>query len=227
MARRYIFRYDIWICLVIGFLAGLGVQSIATSILTNKYEQHKAEHIVDAGEIGGAATDDIFRAETVDDLLAHDTFTVISPGIEYRNRGSGFYNGMSLYALHLPSGEIVAARINTSNVRKTDGSDSIYGGESILPIGHIVMEDLSSNPTFIDQIEFKEHLSRRDFYIDMVGDGAIMDETSFIEAPVLLWQLLTIAVVFALIHFLGSKIGIFPAFYTRKRPESEKESDWD
>lgn len=227
MARRYIFRYDIWICLLIGFLASLGVERVASSILANKYEEHKAEHIVASGEIGGAATDETFRAQTVDDLLSHDTFTIISPGIEYRNRGAGYYGGMYLYAVKLPSGEIVAARVNTENVTKADGSSSPYGGESILPIGQVVMENLESNPTFIDQIEFKEHLSRHDFYIDMVGAGAIQDETSFIEGPTLLWQLLTIVVVFALLHFLGSKIGIFPAFYTRKKPESEQKSDWD
>lgn len=227
MARRYIFRYDIWICLLIGFLASLGVERIASGILTAKYEEHKAEHVVSAGEIGGTATDDTFRARTVDEILSHDTFTIVSPGIEYRNRGAGYYGGMYLYAVKLPSGEIVAARINTQNVTKADGSSSPYGGESILPIGHVIMEDLNSNPTFIDQIEFKEPLSRRDFYIDMVGDGAILDEASFIEGPVLLWQLLNIIAVFVLLHFLGSKIGVFPAFYIRKKPESEQKSDWD
>lgn len=227
MARRYILRYDIWICLLVGFVASLGVEAIVKNIRTAQYEEHKAEHVVTSGEIGGPATDDTFRAQNIDDLLAHDTFTVVSPGIEYRNRGAGFYGGMYLYSLTLPSGERVAARINTDAVRKTDGSDSPFGGESILPIGHIVMEDLTSVPTFIDQIEFKEPLDRKDFYIDMVGNAAVQDEESFIEAPALALQLLTVAVVFALTHFAGSKLGLFPAFYRRKTPETEKKSDWD
>lgn len=227
MARRYILRYDLWICLALGFLVSLSVEHLATSILTQKYEDHKSEHIVSSGEIGGPATDGAFRAESVQDLENHDTFTVISPGIEYRNRGAGYYNGMYLYALTLPSGEIVAARINTENVTKADGSDSPFGGESILPLGRLVREDLNSNPTFLDQIQFKEPLSRTDFYIDMVGDSAIASEDSFIEGPAILLQLLTIVGVFALTHFIGSKIGLFPAFYTRKGKETKPKSDWD
>lgn len=227
MSRHYILRFDLWICLALGFLASLGVEALATNILAEQYEEHKAEHIVATGEIGGIATAETFRAESVADLENHETFTVISPGIEYRNRGSGYYGGMYLHALTLPSGEIVAARINTDSVTKADGSDSPYGGESILPVGRLIREDLNSNPTFLSQIEFKEPLSRTDFYIDMVGDAAIASEESFIEAPVLLLQLLTIIIVFAILHFIGSKLGIFPAFYTRKKTAEEKQSDWD
>ncbi len=227
MARRYILRYDIWICLAIGFFASLGVEALVKNVLTAKYEEHKAAQVVDAGEIGGQATADTFRAQSVADLESHATFTVISPGIEYRNRGAGYYGGMYLHSLTLPSGERVAARINTDNVTKVDGEDDIFGGESILPVGRIVKEDLTSNPTFLSQIEFKEPLDRKDFYIDMVGGTEIQSEESFIEAPVLLLQLLTVGVVFALTHYAGSKFGIFPAFYRKKTPESEQKSDWD
>lgn len=227
MSRHYILRYDIWISLAIAFVASLGVEALVKNIRASQYEDHKAEHVVSSGEIGGPATDDTFRAESIKDLESHDTFTVISPGIEYRNRGAGYYNGMYLHALTLPSGEIVAARINTDNVTKTDGSDSVFGGESILPMGRIVQADLTDHPTFLSQIEFSEPLSRHDFYIDMVGESAIESEESFIEAPALALQLLTVVVVFALVHFAGSKIGIFPAFYTKKRAENEKKSDWD
>lgn len=225
MARRYILRYDLWICLLIGFGASLGVEALATPILTDKYADHQAEHVVAAGEIGGPATEDTFRAEKIDDLLNHDTFTVLSPGIEYRNRGAGYYGGMYLHSLTLPSGERVAARINTDAVKKADGSDDVFGGESILPVGRVIYEDLTSNPTFLHQIEFKEPLDRKDFYIDMVGGAEIQSEESFIEGPVLLLQLLTIVVVFALTHFIGSKLGLFPAFYTRKK--AEQKSDWE
>jgi len=227
MARRYILRYDLWICLAIGFVASLGVEALAKNVLTNQYEQHQAEHVVSAGEVGGEATEEIFRADDVEDLLSHDNFTVISPGIEYRNRGGGYYGGMYLHSITLPSGERVAARINIDNVTKADGSDSSFGGESILPVGRVVMEDLNSNPTFIQQIEYSEPLSRKDFYIDMVGASAIQSEESFIEGPAVLLQLLTLIAVFALTHYLGSKIGLFPAFYTRKRSEAEKKSDWE
>ncbi len=227
MARRYILRYDLWISLAIAFVVSLGVEALVKNIRTSQYEQHKSEHIVSDGEIGGAAGENVVRAKNIDDLLANDTFTVISPGIEYRNRGGGYYGGMYFDALTLPSGEIVAARINSVNVKKTDGSDSPFGGESILPVGRIVWENLESNPTFIQQIEYTNPLSRHDFYVDMVGNAAIQSEESFIDGPALALQLLTVIVVFAGVHYLGSKLGLFPAFYVRKKSEAEKKSDWE
>lgn len=227
MSRRYILRYDIWICLALGFLASLGTEALVTNLRTAQYEDHKAEHIVASGEIGGSATDETFRAENIQDLETHDTFTVISPGIEYRNRGGGYYHGMYLHALTLPSGEIVAARINTENVAKVNPDDGYYTGDTILPIGRLVEADLEDHETFLHQIEFKEPLDRHDFYVDMVGDSAIMSEDDFIKAPALFAQLLTVVIVFAILHFIGSKIGLFPAFYTKKKSEAEQKSDWE
>ncbi len=227
MSRFYHFRFDIWICLALGFLASLGVEAFITNLRTSQYEDHKAEHTVMGGEIGGPATFDTFRAESIKDLEEHETFTVISPGIEYRNRGAGYYNGMYLYALTLPSGEIVAARINTDNVAKVNPDDDYYTGDTILPIGQLITADLEDHETFLHQIEFKEPLSRHDFYIDMVGAGAIENPEDFIKAPALLAQLLTIAIVFAILHSIGSKIGLFPAFYTKKKSEVEQKSDWE
>ncbi len=225
MARRYILRYDLWICLALGFLASIGVEKLATASLTTQYETYKTEHIIEAGQIGGPATDEIFRAQDVSDLLSHDTFTVISPGIKWRNDGGGFYDNFYLQLLELPSGERVAARINGESVQST--GDSIYSSDSILPVGHVVRADLSNHPTFLSQIEYAYPLDRIDFYIDMVGDAAIQSEESYIETPVLMLQLATIAIVFATVHLAGSKIGLFPAFYTRKKSELEKKSEWE
>ena len=228
MARFTHLRFDIWICLALGFLAGLGVEALVKSSREASYKDYKTEHIVASGEIGGLATDETFRAESIKDLESHDTFTVISPGIEYRNRGAGYYNGMYLYALTLPSGEIVAARINTENVAKVNPDDSYYTGDTILPIGRIVKADLEDHETFLHQIEFKEPLSRHDFYIDMVGEGAIESPESYIDNFALGFQILTVVVVFAILHFIGSKIGLFPAFYTRKKnAEAKPKSDWE
>ena len=125
--RYRILRFDIWLCLLLSVGLAFVAEKIATNILTEKYEIHKEEHIVDDGEIGGKATDDIFRAESIEDLLSHDKFTVVSPGIEYMNRGAGYYKGFYMYALTLPSGEKVAARINTKSV--IHEGDSIYSGD--------------------------------------------------------------------------------------------------
>lgn len=225
MARYTRLRFDIWICLALGFLTSLGVEALVKSSRAQQYEDYKSEHIVTSGEIGGPATDETFRAESIQDLETHATFTVISPGIEYRNRGAGYYNGMYLYALTLPSGEIVAARINTENVAKVNPDDSYYTGDTILPIGQIVQADLEDHETFLHQIEFKEPLSRHDFYVDMVGAGAIESPEAYIDNFALGIQILTIVAVFAILHLIGSKIGLFPAFFTKKKPEPK--SDWE
>ena len=190
--------------------------------MPQKYEEHKAEHIVDTGEIGGTADDSVFRAQNIDDLLSHDIFTVVSPGIEYRNKGGGYYKGFYMDQLTLPSGEMVAARINYDSV--VNDAD-YFTGNSTLPVGRIIQEDLTEEQTFLDQIEFKYPLDRKDFYIDMVGEAEIASEETFIEAPVMLIQLVTVLVTFPIFHRIGAKLGIFPYILPPKK--KKEESDWD
>lgn len=220
--RYHNLRFDIWLCLLLSVLLAMGAGKIANNILPQKYEEHKQEHKVDVGEIGGKADETVFRAQSIEDLLSHDTFTIVSPGIEYRNRGAGFYNGTYMYAVTLPSGEIVAARVNGDSV--VNESDSIYSGDSILPVGKIVKEDLTKEKTFLEQIEHSEPLTRKDFYIDMVGEAEIASEESFIEGPTLLIQVITVLVTFPIFHSIGAKLGIFPYFFA---PKNKKKNEWE
>ena len=146
----------------------------------------------------------------------------MSPGIQYRNRGGGYYDGKYLQALTLPSGDLVAAWINGESVQEVGGTD-YYTSDKILPLGRIIYEDLTENETFLNQIEFKEPLSRTDFYVDMVGDTAVMSEEQAFEAPKMAVQLLTVAITFPLFHMLGSKLGLFEAYFSfkKKKPEWE------
>lgn len=220
--RYHHLRFDIWLCLLLSVLLAMGAEKIANKFLMQKYEVHKKEHKVDAGEIGGKATDDVYRAQNIEDILSHDEFTVISPGIEYRNKGAGYHDGIYLYALTLPSGERVAARINNQSV--VSDSDSIFSGNSTLPVGRVIKENLSKDTYFIEQIEHSKPLTRKDFYIDMVGKAAIASEESFIEGPIILIQLLTVLFTFPIFHAIGSKIGIFPYIFV---PKHEKKSEWE
>lgn len=104
------------------------------------------------------------------------------------------------------------------------GGDDYYTTDKRLPLGRVVYEDLTSSETFLDQIQHSEPLSRTDFYVDMVGDTAVLNEEQATETPVLMVQLATIVVVMPLLHMLGSKLGIFPAYFVRKK---NKKSDWD
>lgn len=221
--RYHHLRYDIWICLLIAFLISLGTVKITEQILPQKYETYVKEHTVADGDIGGKADESVYRAQNVEDLLSHETFTVVSPGIEYRNHGSGYYGSYYMQALTLPSGERVAACINNDSVQQT--GETIFDGDNILPVGKIVYEDLTQNQTFLDQIQFKEDLSRTDFYVDMTGNGGIMSEENYAEAPKLMVQVLTVIIAFPILHMIGSKIGIFPTFFTIKK--KEQKSEWE
>lgn len=214
-------RFDIWLCLLLSFGVSYISVKIAEYFLPQRYEAYVEEHTVEDGEIGGIADESVYRIQNVEDLLSHDTFTIVSKGIEFQNRGAGYYKGYYTYAVTLPSGEIVAARINNDSIQRT--GESIYNGDSILPVGKVVYEDLTKDEYFINQIEYKEPLSRTDFYIDMLGHGGIASQEDYEEAPKLMVQLATIVITFPIFHAIGSKIGIFPYFFEPKN----KKSEWD
>lgn len=85
----------------------------------------------------------------------------------------------------------------------------------------MVYEDLTSSETFLNQIEHSEPLSRRDFYVDMVGDTAVMAEEEALGVPKMLVQIVTVVVCFPLFHALGSKLGLWGAYFASKKREEE------
>lgn len=215
-------RFDMWLCLLLSFLISNIPATLVGSYLDKKYETHLEEHKVDTGEIGGLAPDDAFEVQSVEDILSHDTFTIRSKGIDYRNHGAGYYHGAYLYAVTLPSKERVAARINSDSVKNL--GDDIFSGENILPLGKVVKADLTDDKYFIEQIEYREELSRKDFYIDMVGGAEVSSKEDFVEVPKLGAQILTIIIMFPILHAIGAKLGIFPYFIA---PKNKKESEWE
>jgi len=218
----HMLRYDVWLCLLIAMILSYIPVKIAESIIQKKYEQYVQEHTVEDGQIGGKAGEEVKRAENIQDLLENETFTIVSPGIQYRNKGAGYYGNTYMYAVTLPSGEKIAAKINEENVQRT--GDSIYTGDSILPVGKIVYEDLKQNPTFLSQIQYSEKLTRTDIYIDMLGNGGKLSEEDYKEAPTLMLQLGTVVIAFPILHYIGSKIGIFPYFF-EPREKKKKEDE--
>ena len=219
--RRRILPFDVWLCLLLAALAAWGTGAMAEHIAQKMYAKEVEAHAPVAGQIGGPAAASDFRAQSVADLLEHEIFTVPSHGIEYRNRGAGYYDGKYFQALTLPSGELVAAWINEESVQMVGGND-YFTSDKLLPLGRVIYEDLTQNETFLDQIQFREPLSRTDFYIDMVGDTAVLNEEQAIGTPKLVVQLLTVVILFPLIHAGGSKMGLFPAYFAKK-----KKSEWE
>lgn len=220
--RRRLLSFDAWICLALAFAVALGTGALAEKLAVQNYAAMEEAHKPVDGQIGGKAGEEVFRAQSVDDLLAHDTFTVVSPGIEYRNRGAGYYGGRYFQALTLPSGELVAAWINGESVQSM--GEDIFSGDNILPLGRVVWEDLTGSPTFLEQIEYNEPLSRTDFYVDMVGDTAILAEEQAVETPKIMTQVLTVFILFPIFHMLGSKLGIWEAYFSFRK---KKPSEWE
>lgn len=221
MRRRVPLRFDIWLTLLIAFVISLGTTKLTEFIVPSLYEQHVEDHTVADGDIGGKAGAEVFRARSVDDLLAHDTFTILSDGIEYCNRGGGYYGNHYMNAVTLPSGELVAAVINSDSVQS---EGDYFSGVNTLPVGRVVFEDLESSASFLHQIEYSEPLSRHDFYIDMLGTGGKVQEVDYVERWTGTVQAVTILVCFPLIHSLGAKLGLFPFFFV---PKKERESEWE
>lgn len=221
MYRRYHrMPFDVWVCLLLSALVAWGTGTLAEKLAEKAYEAQVERHAPAAGEIGGPAGEDTFRAQSVEDLLSHETFTVVSPGIEYRNRGAGYYGGRYFYAVTLPSGERVAACVNGDSVREEGGHD-YYSSDKILPLGRVVYEDLTGSENFLNQIEHSEPLSRRDFYIDMVGAAAVPAQEDALGVPKMLTQIVTVVACFPLFHALGSRLGLWGAYFPPKKREEE------
>ncbi len=216
--RRHL-PFDVWLCLALSCLVALAVGKGVKLIADSTYEGYEEEHTVAEGDIGGIAGEDVFRAQSIADMLEHDTFTVISHGIQYRNEGGGFYGSGYMDSLRLPSGERVAARINGESVQSQ--GTSIYDGDTILPVGCIVYEDLTQNPTFLDQIQYNDPLTRTDFYVDMMGGGAKLRQEDYSEVPVILSQIITVVILFPLLHALGARLGIFPYYFPPRKKEDK------
>ena len=219
--RCHHLRFDIWLCLLFALFVSIFPAGLAERIMKERYKNYAEEHTAAEGEIGGIAGEDIFRAQSVEDLETHEEFTVLSPGIEYRTLGAGYYKNYYLYALTLPSGERVAAAINMENVQ-TDGD--YYTGDATLPVGQIIREDLTAEQEFISQIEYNEPLSRKDFYVDMMGNGQKASQEDYALPAIMLVRVITVLIFFPLFHALGAKFGIFPPFWVSKK---KKPSEWD
>ena len=220
--RYHRLRFDIWLCLLISILLSSIPANIVEKIYTKKYVSYTEEHEVAENDIGGLAGEEIYRAQNVEDLLNNEKFTVLSKGIKYMNEGAGYHNNYYMYALTLPSGERVAALINMESVQKT--GETIYDGDSIMPVGKVVYDDLSKDTYFLEQIEHSKKLSRYDFYIDMLGNGGKQQIDDYVEAPIIITKIISSIICFIILHTLGSKIGLFPRFIPSKE---EKKNEWD
>lgn len=217
--RRYHLRFDIWFSLLMAFLAAKGVEwCLSQFVVDSAYESYYEKTVIADGEIGGRAGEEVFRAQSVEDMQSHETFTIVVDGIKYYNEGGAF--GVDGYwnIIPMPSGERIAARLNNDAIQHT--GESIYQGDSILPLGRLVEEPLDD--TLAETLKMFD-ITRTDLYIDMKGAGGPITKDSFAENSTAAVQMIIGIAVFAAVHTLGSRFEIFPAFFhfRRKREENE------
>lgn len=220
-------RYDVFFCLLIAFGAAYLAGMVVDKITARTYETYLESKEVADGEVGGVATDDIYRVTCVDDIRTHDLFTLETEGITYRNEGQAYFGSIYCYNVELPSGERVAMCINN---KKVVSEGDYYTGINTLPVGRLVEADLSEDETFMEQMNYKGEmpLSATDFYVDMVGEGSHVGEKTYKEGYRNWAQIIVGFLVFALVHNLGARIGIFPYFFASKRVRKELEkTEWD
>ena len=104
----------------------------------------------------------------------------------------------------------VAALINSDNIQQEAGSAL---DEIILPVGCVVYEDLTQSEDFLAQIEYGYSLSRRDFYVDMKGEGGTASKEERSSSFTGITQFITFIICFPIFHALGSRLGVFPYFF--------------
>ncbi len=211
-------RFDIWLCGVLALLAAWGTGKLVDKSLPASYEQYEEEHQAADGEIGGIAGDDVVRAQSVEDLISNEVFTIATDDVYYWNNGGGYYGSYYLYNIELPSGERIAAMINQDGVQNIGDYEA---DGNILPVGRVVYEDLTQNQAFLEQIQYGNPLSRTDFYVDMLGEGAKVSKSTYSEHRKIPLQIAAFLAVFILVHLLGAKLGIFPRFFMGKKRQSE------
>lgn len=218
-------RDDILFCFIIAFLAAWGAGVLAGRAAGLAYEGYVERHQIPDGETGGRAVEDIFRAQSVDDILSHEKFTIVYDIMTLYDYGTGFYEGTSLYSLKLPSGEYVAASVCLDSIITLEELP-VLGGSCLLPVGTAVYADLAQDESCLGQIESRQPLTRTDFYIDMSGNRPVKEEEDFVKPAVSAARGITAVVTFPLIHMLGARLGVFPYIFMPGNGKKKK-AEWE
>lgn len=213
-------RFDVLICFVLAGLLTAGAGRILPGVYSMLYDRYQKTHTAADGEIGGRAGEDVYLAQSVEDMLSHDSFTFQIESASFKTADAGCFGETLLNNLALPSGERVAVSVNYDTARITDDEDYY-----IMPVGRVVEADLSEDPRCLTFMEKYNALSRTDFYVDMQGSGpsGLAGADSYDEKYTLYIEGLTAVSSFFLFHFLGVKLGLFPRFLTSRKKRKQEE----
>ena len=118
--RLFMTHPDLAVEFVISALIAVLVAHMVPGMVNSYYDKVEGQHVND---VGLKATDETVQANSIDDILNNDTFSiVVSDPDEYKFDGSAYWKDedpSEIYNVKLASGERVAVRMQAEYLKKT------------------------------------------------------------------------------------------------------------
>ena len=211
--RLFMTHPDMAVEFVISALIAVLVAHMVPGMVNSYYDKVEGQHVND---VGLKATDETVQANSIDDILNNDTFSiVVSDPDEYKFDGSAYWEDedpSEIYNVKLASGERVAVRMQAEYLKKT-------GDGYLLNIGKIEKFDLTAEPEILDELQEEYALDRTDFYIDLrtnIEEGSKYSEATrqkMIDLVQPFTAIFVCAILWILLHVITVKIGIAPKLF--------------
>lgn len=211
--RLFMTHPDMAVEFVISALIAVLVAHMVPGMVNSYYDKVEGQHVND---VGLKATDETVKANSIDDILNNDTFSiVVSDPDEYKFDGSAYWKDedpSEIYNVKLASGERVAVRMQAEYLKKT-------GDGYLLNIGKIEKFDLTAEPEILDELQEEYALDRTDFYIDLrtnIEEGSKYSEATrqkMIDLVQPFTAIFVCAILWILLHVITVKIGIAPKLF--------------
>lgn len=211
--RLFMTHPDMAVEFVISALIAVLVAHMVPGMVNSYYDKVEGQHVND---VGLKATDETVKANSIDDILNNDTFSiVVSDPDEYKFDGSAYWEDedpSEIYNVKLISGERVAVRMQAEYLKKT-------GDGYLLNIGKIKKFDLTAEPEILDELQEEYALDRTDFYIDLrtnIEEGSKYSEATrqkMIDLVQPFTAIFVCAILWILLHVITVKIGIAPKLF--------------
>ena len=211
--RLFMTHPDLAVEFVISALIAVLVAHMVPGMVNSYYDKVEGQHVND---VGLKATDETVQANSIDDILNNDTFSiVVSDPDEYKFDGSAYWKDedpSEIYNVKLTSGERVAVRMQAEYLKKT-------GDGYLLNIGKIEKFDLTAEPEILDELQEEYALDRTDFYVDLrtnIEEGSKYSEATrqkMIDLVQPFTAIFVCAILWILLHVITVKIGIAPKLF--------------
>lgn len=211
--NKYGFRHRFATCVLlvmpVVFLISIFLPPVIAPLL---YPYYASQFHVGDGDVGSPASADTPAASSIAEMMENERFTV-HPADPYWDdiEGPVILDNVRYYALLLPSGERISARVRMKAVTES-GSEDL---PDTLPVGtlrRIEPKEIRGNGAEL-------RLTTTEYYVDMIGDfGKILSQKDFSYDLGRKLILLYFPLIF-LFRVAGVHLGLFsPTFFVRRDP---------